>query len=563
MPLAFSYMRFSSAGQSSGDSISRQTKARDNWLQTHADLNLALDQEITDAAKSAFRGANRKAGLGEFLALVNDGNIPVGSYLIIESLDRLSRQQINKSVALLLNLLDAGINVVTVIDGMVYTTQQGAQQATMSLMLSVAYLSRAAEESATKSARLSSAWGARRADPKRRLTSICPGWLRPVLDWDGKGDQFTVDEVRAAVVVRIYREYVAGDGYGIILRRLNDEGIPPITEGQPARPGVEHRWSIRQISRVLKTKAVMGERVMMRRLEDGKRAPTGERSMAYPEVVSPTLWQQAQAAHGRRSVSRDRGESGSLLAGLARCGHCAGIMVRSGPKHRPVMRCSNRYVNHTCKLGSTYSREQVELGLRDALSRIVELPITSDRTKDEQRIVELRAKIEIETDALARLYVQQARSKQPDAMQRAIAEVETTQSTLTNQLASAEANQIQRIVAIDPAEMQARVDALWAAASDDASSRAKLREIIRQYVEHAVFGDHGIVVLHLRQHPGLELGISVPDGALAYLTSAQGKSINFRDRHKTWEDVNREGSLREKATQPIALKRRSKTAAHP
>jgi hypothetical protein len=351
-----------------------------------------------------------------------------------------------------------------------------------------------------------------------------------------------VDEARAETVVRIYREYVAGDGYGLILGRLVAEGVPPITDGQPARPGVEHRWSVRLISRLLRSKAVMGERVMMRRLENGTRVPTGERSMAYPEIVSPELWQQAKAAHDRRTVVRDRGESGNLLAGLSRCLHCNGIMVRSGPANRPVMRCNNRYVNRTCKLGSTYAREQVEQGLRAALSRIISLPVTNNRADDERRIGELRAQVEIETDALSALYSQQARNKHPDALRRAIDRSETDLSALADQLASAEAMQTQRLILTDSADMQARVDALWDAATDDASSRAKLREIIRQYVEHAMFGDDGMVVLHLRQHRGVQIGIM--QGKMAFIFGIPEHLPKGRKK-KTWASLarSRKGAL--------------------
>ena len=47
--------------------------------------------------------------LATFLELVHAGRIARGSYLIVESLDRLTREHIRPALTLLLNLIDNGI----------------------------------------------------------------------------------------------------------------------------------------------------------------------------------------------------------------------------------------------------------------------------------------------------------------------------------------------------------------------------------------------------------------------------------------------------------------------
>jgi hypothetical protein len=56
-----------------------------------------LDTELTfeDLGKSAYRGANVMDGaLGQFIEAVDSGQVKKGSYLLVENLDRLSRDRI-------------------------------------------------------------------------------------------------------------------------------------------------------------------------------------------------------------------------------------------------------------------------------------------------------------------------------------------------------------------------------------------------------------------------------------------------------------------------------------
>src|SRR5262245_165765 len=114
-PVAYSYTRWSSAAQSDGDSLRRQHELRDQWLKKSGAV---LDRSLTlkDAGVSAFTGTHRqnadRHALPGFLELVNRGRVAKGSYLVVESLDRLSREHIQPALLLVLGLLQAGIRVV-------------------------------------------------------------------------------------------------------------------------------------------------------------------------------------------------------------------------------------------------------------------------------------------------------------------------------------------------------------------------------------------------------------------------------------------------------------------
>src|SRR5262245_61955697 len=112
-PLAYSYIRFSSHEQAKGDSLRRQPDAAAAWCERHG---MRLDETTTlrDLGKSAFTGKHRqnpdRHALAAFLKLVEAGKIPKGSYLIIENLDRLSREEARPALRLWMDLLDAGVN---------------------------------------------------------------------------------------------------------------------------------------------------------------------------------------------------------------------------------------------------------------------------------------------------------------------------------------------------------------------------------------------------------------------------------------------------------------------
>ena len=119
-PKAYSFLRMSTDLQLKGDSRRRQLQASQAYAEAH-DLDLANDAQLEDIGISAYKGANVKDGaLGQFLAAVKGGHVEKGSYLIVESLDRLSREEILPAHTLFLSIVQSGINLVTLTDQRVY-----------------------------------------------------------------------------------------------------------------------------------------------------------------------------------------------------------------------------------------------------------------------------------------------------------------------------------------------------------------------------------------------------------------------------------------------------------
>ncbi|WP_181942639.1 recombinase family protein, partial [Klebsiella pneumoniae] len=91
-----------------------------------------------DLGVSAYKGKNLQEGaLSDFIAQVKSGVIPKGSFLLIESLDRFSRQNAMQAVNLFTGLLLNGITVITGIDRQVYKHTDANNDTFQQLMFSV------------------------------------------------------------------------------------------------------------------------------------------------------------------------------------------------------------------------------------------------------------------------------------------------------------------------------------------------------------------------------------------------------------------------------------------
>jgi DNA invertase Pin-like site-specific DNA recombinase len=119
MPKSWSYLRFSTPDQALGASRRRQLEANRAYCAEHG---LTLVGEMADEGFSGFFGANRiKGEFGEFLRLVVGGKIERGSWLLVEALDRISRENPVRAQNTLTSIILAGIIVVTMADKQIYS----------------------------------------------------------------------------------------------------------------------------------------------------------------------------------------------------------------------------------------------------------------------------------------------------------------------------------------------------------------------------------------------------------------------------------------------------------
>jgi DNA invertase Pin-like site-specific DNA recombinase len=301
--LAFSYIRFSSPDQLKGDSLRRQVQASEEWCRRHG-VRLDTTRTLHDLGKSAFKGAHRKNpdrnALAAFLRLVEDGKVPRGSFLIVESLDRLTREHIRPALTLLLNLIEAGIRIVQLKPVEVIYDEDVEP---MTLMMALMELSRGNSESRMKSERNGAAWVKKRQQAREKggpLTNRLPAWVEMR---DGK--LYVVPE-KALAVRRVYQ--LAGQGFGAerIVRQLLAEKVPPIVAGVSTRPRVGGQvvWLRSYVSLLLLDRRAVGEfQPLSRGKPDGDPIPG-----YYPAVVTEDEWQRARAGVQARRVRGKRGQ---------------------------------------------------------------------------------------------------------------------------------------------------------------------------------------------------------------------------------------------------------------
>jgi DNA invertase Pin-like site-specific DNA recombinase len=304
-------MRFSSAKQRKGDSARRQAAFADRVCKRSGWL---LDDSLNlkDMGVSAFRGKNAATGaLSGFIEAVQSGRVQKGSILIVENIDRLSRNKVSVALQLFIQILNLGITIVTYEPHREYT--QDSINDIAALIEPIIYMARAYDESRVKSMRVRGKWGQRRQRAEKDgtpMTSVVPGWLTVT---DGK---FAVVEENAWSVRSIFRLAAEGLGLSRILRTLNDDpaAYPPF--------GRSGRWTRSYVYMLLNWPAVYGDHQRLRVDPDtGKVSVDGLPLKGYfPAVVTEEEFYLAQSAvRGRRGRTGRpcKGET-NLFTGLVR-----------------------------------------------------------------------------------------------------------------------------------------------------------------------------------------------------------------------------------------------------
>jgi DNA invertase Pin-like site-specific DNA recombinase len=171
MRKAYSYIRMSTDTQLKGDSLRRQMEQSKNYADEN---NLTLIESIDgrrleDIGVSAFNGKNATDGvLSIFLKHLESGNIEKDSVLLVESLDRLSRDRITGAMSQFISIINNGIEIVTLIDGQVYNKKIIDQNPYL-IIMGLTVMMRANEESETKSIRGKAVWSKKRKEAEEKV----------------------------------------------------------------------------------------------------------------------------------------------------------------------------------------------------------------------------------------------------------------------------------------------------------------------------------------------------------------------------------------------------------
>lgn len=503
---AYSYIRFSTPEQAHGDSLRRQLTAARKWCE---DRGIELDDSLRDLGVSAYHGRNRTEGaLRSFLSLVESGEISRGSYLVIESLDRLSREAVLDAIPRLLDLIRAGIVVVTLADGQIYSEDRLRTDWTP-LIVSIAIMARAHDESRMKGERVGAAWKTKKAlaaIERKPITRRCPAWLRVAAN-----GEFEVIEDRVDLIQRVFEETASGIGAATIARRLNEEGVDTWGVGRQQADG----WHASYIKKLLSGDAVLGIYQPHEKVE-GRRVPAGDPIKGYfPEVIDEGLYLRAQRAREDRQHGggrRGRLFSNLLTGGLAKCAECGRTMVfvdkGRPPRGGQYLTCigAKRGLceNHTHFAYPEIERVVLAGVVEIDLSRIIKDPDRKELTAFEDEIAIINKKIDDTKRKRKNLLAAFADSADADAF-ALIATFATDIQTLTAE--RDEKSKQLRKLSDGKAEMTAYVSQIDRLSSlmgeaDDAQRyeiRAQLNASLKKVIQVIRFKKNRNVDIQLRQ----------------------------------------------------------------
>ena len=202
------------------------------------------EETYRDLGVSAWKGRNfREGGLCTFREAVRQGAIKQGATLVVENLDRLSREEVDIALSVFSEILRAGITIVTLSPERVYTraSLHNVSQVVEAILTFIL----ANEESEKKSQRLRAVWQRKRQEGGKIGPN--PAWLR----WDG--EKYCVIPEKAKVVRQVYEWAGSGIGNFAIIRHLTETKVPNFGRGKG--------WNPSYVSLLLRSRAVIGERV--------------------------------------------------------------------------------------------------------------------------------------------------------------------------------------------------------------------------------------------------------------------------------------------------------------
>lgn len=312
-PKLYPYNRYSDSRQTGNTSIERQSAL---IQQIADDLNLPVGEAFIDSGVSGYKGDNTKDGgaLFDFIFKVEQGLIPKGSVLAIESWDRFSRENFMRPLKRLLDLLDLEIKVAVgsgnsyqLFEVDVNKDETAEFLGFSNLLVAQMEMFRAWSESKRKSELQKASYvqtvaGHNRGGSSRKIPGDCPKWI--ISTKDGFELHEHAQNLKYAVEL-----YLNGIGFNQVARRLIDESKVCFWA---------NGWSDSSLKKAFSNVALMGDREVS--TDDGIKTAESY----YPALISKHRFIELQQA-----IERRKGKQGQQLhistvtgSGWLKCGLC-------------------------------------------------------------------------------------------------------------------------------------------------------------------------------------------------------------------------------------------------
>lgn len=344
MTKAYAYIRFSRAIQATGDSENRQLTALELFETT---TGTKIVEVVYDKGKSAFRGDNARSGnFKEMLDRMGSGAIRAGDYLVVESIDRITRQRVLDGVELLQGILKKGINIYTTVDQKTYSYNDPSRDFENLLMISL-IAKRSNEESETKSGRLLSAWKARKTKAENGEVIIKKGKSIPY-GLRVENNKFVIQKEEQEEIQRLF-ELLLQFGINTAIIKINETSLK--------------KWNNGTLNKIIRNKTVIGcmatHRVEYTADGKSKKILTGFIENYYPNLIEPSLFYKAVDVMSNRKQKNWSGrrteQDFNIFKHCIFCAECGGKLYydHRGSRYKgkiyPFFKCDNaRVQKHIC-----------------------------------------------------------------------------------------------------------------------------------------------------------------------------------------------------------------------
>lgn len=312
MVSAIAYVRYSTAIQSEGDSVDRQTTPLGAFEEK---FNVKIRKIFMDEGVSSYKGDNIKKGkFKEILDEIEDGFVRPGDYLVIESIDRISRQALSKTATILYGILEKGVKIYTTSDERLYSIDDYSKDLENYLMIGL-ISKRANEESETKSKRRKSAWDKAKLLAEKDGKVFTSSNNVPYGLTVNEDGQLEIVEEEAKEIRAIFEslKYV---GVLSTIREINKWS--------------KRKWAPKNIAYMLKSKYPIGIYRANRR-ENGKKVFERNIENYYPKIISEDVFYSAVSAMQTRKRKTYYGNEsvGSLniFKHCVKCAECGETMI--------------------------------------------------------------------------------------------------------------------------------------------------------------------------------------------------------------------------------------------
>jgi|TARA_B100000959_G_scaffold232898_1_gene250002 hypothetical protein len=408
-----------------------------------------LDEELKmEHFGSAFTSRHTKEGdFAKFLVLVEKGEIEKGSILVVENLDRISRDKPMKALSLWLNILEQGIDIVSLEPREKHFNAETSKAEDISYALGQFDL--ANQESLKKSERIKDVWSEKRKEPnveegKFKIVKFesksgiekekigvpsrkCPSWLK----FNDETRKFEIKSLDHSKTLKLIFDMAERKkGKMSIVQHLNENNVESFSG---------KAWHRSYIFAILTNRAVIGEKQFTKAVRSEKRKspvriPVGNPVRNYyPKVITHEQFETVQEIIESRKIGKYETKSINWLSGITSCFYTGTTMQKkwAGDNEYLISRAAadkvKGYVSGNLRLDETEAWI-----LKSLHSFEFESVLQSKRNRrleeERERLAELRTTIRARKGGLTRMsddldeaYMEDKPKTMVDALQKRMA----------------------------------------------------------------------------------------------------------------------------------------------